>query len=86
VSSQRRDRVRGSGVDARDSRAALPEETLAILTHRAEEALATERVERTRLGYEVLVKLKLDELLEREDFSADVSAPQGNPDTTTVES
>jgi hypothetical protein len=69
VSSQRRDRVRGSGVDARDSRAALPEETLAILKHRAEEALATERVERTRLGYDVLVKMKLDELLAREFMS-----------------
>jgi hypothetical protein len=67
-----------------DRRAALPDEALATLRHRAEEALAADGVECTRLGYEVLVKLKLDELLEREDLSADVSVSQGDPDTTTV--
>jgi hypothetical protein len=67
-----------------DKRAALSDELLATLRHRAEEALAADGVERTRLGYEVLVKLKLDELLEREDLSADVSVSQGDPDTTTV--
>ena len=45
-------------------RAGLPEEALVTLRHRAEEALATEGVTRTHLGYEVLVKLKVDELLE----------------------
>jgi hypothetical protein len=35
---------------------------------RAEEALAADGVARTRLGYEVLVKLKMDDLLEREDM------------------
>jgi hypothetical protein len=67
-----------------ERRAALSDELLATLRHRAEEALAADGVERTRLGYEVLVKLKLDELLEREDLSADVSVSQGDPDTTTV--
>jgi hypothetical protein len=67
-----------------DRRASLSNEALATLRHRAEEALAADGVERTRLGYEVLVKLKLDELLEREDLSADVSVSQGDPDMTTV--
>jgi hypothetical protein len=49
----RRDHVRRSGADARESR--------------AEEALAADGVPRMRLGYELLVKLKVDELLERED-------------------
>jgi plasmid replication initiation protein len=49
-----------------DMRAALSGEALAALKHRAEEALATEGVARTRLGYEVLVKLKIDEFLEQE--------------------
>jgi hypothetical protein len=49
-----------------DMRAELSDEALAALKHRAEEALAIEGVTRTRLGYEVLVKLKMDELLERE--------------------
>jgi hypothetical protein len=46
-----------------DRRAALSDEALATLRHRAEEALAADGVERTHLGYDVLVKLKLDELL-----------------------
>jgi hypothetical protein len=33
------------------------------LKHCAEEALAADGVERTNLGYDVLVKLKLDDLL-----------------------
>ena len=49
-------------------RASLPEDTLATLRHRAEEALAADGVERTRLGYEVLVKLKVDDLLERDSL------------------
>jgi hypothetical protein len=69
-----------------DRRAALADEALAALRRRAEEALAADGVARTRLGYEVLVKLKMDELLERGDLSADVSASQGDPDTTAVES
>jgi hypothetical protein len=36
-----------------------------MLKHRAEEALAGDGVERTSLGYNVLVKLKLDDLLEQ---------------------
>jgi phosphoglycolate phosphatase-like HAD superfamily hydrolase len=67
-------------------RAMLPEDILTTLRHRAEEALATEGVARTRLGYEVLVKLKVDEFLEREYVPADVSVSQGDPDTMTVES
>jgi hypothetical protein len=53
-------------------RAALPEDTLASLKHRAEEALAKDGVERTRLGYDVLVKMKLDDLLAREFLPTDV--------------
>jgi hypothetical protein len=49
-----------------DRRAALSDEALAGLRHRAEGALAADGVGRTRLGYEVLVKLKMDEFLERE--------------------
>ena len=43
-----------------DRRAALSDEVLATLRHRAEEALATDGVDRTRLGYEVLVTLKME--------------------------
>ena len=45
-------------------RAALPDDVLETLRRRAEEALAAEGVARTRLGYDMLVKLKVDELLE----------------------
>jgi hypothetical protein len=67
-------------------RAARSDEALAALRHRAEEALAADGVDRTRLGYEVLVKLKVDELLEREDLSADIDVSRSHPDTTAVES
>jgi Asp-tRNA(Asn)/Glu-tRNA(Gln) amidotransferase A subunit family amidase len=63
-------------------RAALSEEMLETLKHRAEEALATEGFDRTHLGYDVLVKLKMDDLLERQDLAADMSASEGNPGTT----
>ena len=43
-------------------------EALATLKCRAEEALAADGVERTRLGYEVLVKLTVDDLLERDSL------------------
>jgi hypothetical protein len=80
----KRDHARGSGVDARERRVVLLEDTLTILRHRAEEALAKGRVGRVHLGYEVLLKLKLDELLEREYLPANVSASEGNPDTTVA--
>jgi hypothetical protein len=48
-----------------DRRAALSDEALAALKRRAEEALATDGVPRMHLGYDVLVKLKVDELLEQ---------------------
>jgi hypothetical protein len=69
-----------------DIRAALSEDALATLKRRAEEALAKDGVARTHLGYEVLVKLKLDELLEREDLSADICVSQGPRDPAAVES
>jgi hypothetical protein len=73
VSSRvRRDHVRRSGAAAHESR--------------AEEALAADGVPRMRLGYEVLGKLKVDKLLEREDLPADARASHGDPETTTVES
>jgi hypothetical protein len=53
-------------------RARLPEDVLATLRHRAQEALATEGVARTHLGYEVLVKLKVDEFLEEEYWPVDM--------------
>jgi hypothetical protein len=84
VSSRRRDRVCGAGIDARKRCAALAEDTLTILRHRAEEALAKGGVGRVHLGYEVLRKLKWDELLEREYLPANVSASEGNPDTTVA--
>jgi hypothetical protein len=49
-----------------ERRAALSDEALAALKCRAEEALAADGVDRARLGYEVLVKLKGDDLLARE--------------------
>ena len=49
-----------------DRRGSLSDEALAALKRRAEEALAADGVDRTRLGYDVLVKLKVDEFLERE--------------------
>jgi hypothetical protein len=60
-----------------DRRAALSDEALATLKRRAEEALAADGVARTHLGYEVLVKLKVDEFLEREDL------PTGGGDERT---
>jgi hypothetical protein len=48
-----------------EMRASLSDEALATVRHRAEETLATDGVERMRLGYEVLVKLKIDDLLEQ---------------------
>jgi hypothetical protein len=73
-----RDRVRGAGVDARESRVVRPENRLATLGRRAGEALGADGVARTRLAYEVLVKLKVDELLERECIHMPVAAG-GNP-------
>jgi hypothetical protein len=49
-----------------DRRAVLSDEVRATLKHRAEEALARDGVDRTHLGYDVLVKLKVDDLLEQE--------------------
>lgn len=57
-------------------RALLSDKALAAPRNRAEEALATEGVERTRLGYDVLVKLKVDELLEQESIQMAVEDDQ----------
>jgi hypothetical protein len=51
---------------------------------RAEEALAEDGVERARLGYDVLVKLKMDELLEREFMPMDVSEDGRNAEITAT--
>jgi hypothetical protein len=59
-------------------RASLPADTLEALRRRAEEALATDGANSTRLGYDVLVKIKLDELLEREFMPTDVSDDGGH--------
>ena len=47
------------------------------LRRRAEEGLATDGTDRTRLGYDALVKLKMDEFLEREFVLTDVSEDRG---------
>jgi hypothetical protein len=68
-----------------EMRAALPDEALVMLKHRAEEALAADGVAHTQLGYNVLMKLKIDELLDREDLSAAMGVSLSNPETTAME-
>jgi hypothetical protein len=51
-----------------DRHAVLSDEARAVLRCHAEEGLAADGVERMRLGYEVLVKLKVDDLLERDSL------------------
>jgi hypothetical protein len=60
-------------------RAALSTDTLETLRHRAEEALAADGVARTHLGYDVLVKLKVDDLLERERVPMPTSTDGAHP-------
>jgi hypothetical protein len=55
-----------------ERRALLHEERLETLKRCTEEALAHEGVEHTHLGYDMLVKLKRDALLERESMRMDV--------------
>jgi hypothetical protein len=62
-----------------DRRAALSDEVLAALRRRAEEALAADGVEHTRLGYDVLVKLKMDDLLEQERVPMPMRADGAHP-------
>jgi hypothetical protein len=50
-----------------------------VLRHRAEEVLAADGVARTHLGYEVLVKLKLDDLLEQERVPMPMRADGAHP-------
>ena len=50
-----------------DRRAALSDDTLVALRRRAEGALAADGVTCAHVGYNVLVKLKVDELMEGED-------------------
>jgi hypothetical protein len=54
-------------------RSAPPDEGLAMLRHCAEEALATDGQERTRLGYDVLVKHKGNVRLDRAYRRMDVN-------------
>jgi hypothetical protein len=65
-------------------RARLPEDVLATLKHRAEEALATGGVARTRLGYEVLVKLKIDEFLEQDYRPTGMHCDDGRAEIATT--
>jgi hypothetical protein len=65
-------------------RAALSEGVLTTLRRRAEEILATEGVVRTRLGYEVLVKLKVDELLEQEYRPTDMPHDDNRAEIATT--
>jgi hypothetical protein len=57
-------------------RTSLPADMLESLRRRAEEALANDGTDRTRLGYDVLVKMKMDELLERESLRMAVEDDQ----------
>jgi Replication initiator protein A len=65
-------------------RASLPADTLEALRHRAEEALATDGTDSTRLGYDVLVKMKMDEFLEREFMPTDVSDDGGHGESAVT--
>jgi hypothetical protein len=65
-------------------RAALSEDVLTTLRHRAEEVLATEGVARTHLGYEILVKLKVDELLDQEYRPTDMHHGDGHAEIATT--
>jgi hypothetical protein len=49
------------------------------LKRHAEEALAADRVDCTHLGYDVLVKLKMDELLKQEGVPIPASADGAPP-------
>jgi hypothetical protein len=57
----------------------LVEDRLEALTHRAEEALAADGVARTRLGSDVLVKIKMDKLLEQACVRIYMSADGAHP-------
>jgi hypothetical protein len=48
------------------------------LKYHAEESLAADGVARTHLGYDVLVKLKMDELLDQEGTPMPVSADEAH--------
>jgi hypothetical protein len=65
-------------------RTTLPEDVLITLRRRAEEVLATQGVARTHLGYEVLVKLKVDELLEQEYLPRDIHHDDGHTEIATT--
>jgi hypothetical protein len=59
-------------------RAALPADTLEALRRRAEEVIANDGTDGTHLGYDVLVKMKMDELIEREVVPTDTSDDGGH--------
>jgi hypothetical protein len=67
-------------------RTSLSDTALETLRCRAEAALTAEGVQRTRLGYDVLVKLKMDDLLEREYLSAPMREDRRAPDTVVATS
>jgi hypothetical protein len=48
------------------------------LKYHAEESLVADGVARTHLGYDVLVKLKMDELLDQEGTPMPVSADEAH--------
>jgi hypothetical protein len=60
-------------------RAALPEGMLIAVRRHAEEALVTDGVACMRLGYEVLVELKMDEFLEQACVQMPASANGAHP-------
>jgi hypothetical protein len=65
-------------------RATLPKDVLITLRRRAEEVLATQGVARTHVGYEVLVKLKVDEFLEQEYRPTGMNRDNDHEETATA--
>src|SRR5262249_26261338 len=65
-------------------RASLPADTLEALRRRAEEALASDGTDRTRLGYDILVKMKMDEFLEREFVPTNMSDDGGHGESAVT--
>ncbi len=64
-------------------RASLPEDTLETLRRRPEAALTTDRTARTRVGYDVQVRIMMDELIAQEFMPMD-GRDNREPLTTAV--
>jgi hypothetical protein len=67
-------------------RAASLDETFVALKSRAEEALATDRVDRPHLRYDASVQRMRDALHNQEDLSAEVRVSHRDTETTAMKS